>query len=586
MTRQTRGGKGRRGSARSSSEHPSAANAVGERFSALSGFMGSRRLAVVVVLFLALVVVFFARLFYLQVIVSDEYSANAEASRTISFDIPARRGTIYDRNGVVLATSVDATTVYCNPSEVTDVNGTASKIAEALGGEASDYIDCLTASNTSFSYVKRQADVDAAKKLQDADIAGLYFIEDSRREYPNGQIGGQVIGYCNVDGEGITGLELQYDDILKGTPGTYSAERGETGMPIPGGVHEDTEAVDGQDIMVSIDIKLQASVEQALEEGVEPLEASGGSSVVMDSETGEIYAICSLPYMDPSNMAESEAGSDNLKPITTAFEPGSIFKSVTALAVLESGVMGPEDTIFCPASIQADEYTVSDAHERGDETMSLREILDNSSNVGISLAAQKMGFDGLIDIINRYKLNEATGVDYPGESSGYMQDYSTWALITAYNVCFGQGISATPLQMTRFYAAVANDGTMVTPHFLISKPQTGERPEYAVEQVDDDQESIDELKSMMRTVVTDGTGKAADIEGYDVVGKTSTAEIAGENGYRAGVYNLCFTGFIDNSSSSLVCFVSASEVYGGGSVASIFHDIMADAIDLYNIVPE
>lgn len=558
------------------------------RVSALSDFADSSKFKIIFIVFVVLTLVFFARLFYLQVIVSDEYSSQAQASRTISFDIPARRGTIYDRNGVVLATSVDATTVYCDPSEMADVSYAAAKIAETLGGKASDYTDVLGSDTATFAYVKRQADVEAAAKLEQLDIAGIYFIEDSRREYPNGAIGGQVIGVCDVDGNGLTGLELQYDEILKGTPGTYSAQRGRDGTPIPGGVTEDVPAVDGQDIMISIDIKLQDSVEQALKAGVEDPRIAGekGTSVVMDAATGEIYAICSLPYLDPTNREEAESDAFNLSPVSQAFEPGSIFKTVSTTAVLENKVMSPEDTLFCPSAIQADEYEVSDAHDRGDETMTLRQILDKSSNVGISLASEKLGFSKLYDAIIRYNLNEATGVDYPGEASGYLLDYTDWALITGYNVSFGQGISVTPLQMTRFYGALANGGVEVTPHFLISLPQTGEHPTYPTEQVITDSEALDDIKSMLRTVVTDGTGKDAAIEGLDVVGKTSTAEVAREGVYVKGLYNLCFTGFIDNSSSQLVCFVSANEVYSEASVASIFHDIMADAVDQYKIVPE
>lgn len=550
--------------------------------------MGSPRAALLMVFFGFLAIVFFGRLFYLQVVVSDHYAAMASESRTISFDIPARRGTIYDRNGVVLATSVDATTIYANPSEVTDASYEAAKLASVLGGDAADYKKLLEQDDTTFVYVMRQADVDAASRVEEMELDGIYFIEDTRREYPNGSVGGQVIGICDVDGNGITGLELQYDEILKGMAGTYSAERGRKGAPIPGGVHESVSAIDGQDIMVSIDIKLQSAVEEALAAGVEveAISAEKGNSVVMDASTGEIYAICSLPYLDPTNLEESDVSSVNLTAITQAFEPGSIFKTVSALAVLESGAMTSEDALYCPSYIQADEYEISDAHTRADTTMTLREILNNSSNVGISLAVDKIGFSALHDAIVRFGLNECTGVDYPGESSGLMQDFDQWATITGYNVSFGQGITCTPLQMTRFYAAICNDGVAVTPHFLISLPQTGEIPTYESKRVIESDAALSQIKSMLRTVVEDGTGKAADIAGYDVVGKTSTAEIAGEGGYIAGKYNLCFTGFIDNSSSQLVCFVSANEVYSEASVASVFHDIMSNAVEQYNIVPE
>lgn len=544
------------------------------------------RIGVVAVLFLAVTLIFGARLVFLQVIVADEYTAMAEESRTIQFDTTPRRGTIYDRNGNVLAISVDATTIYANPAEVTDPIGEAAKLVSVLGGEVEDYQALLSDTSTTFVYIKRQAEVELAAQVKAMKLPGVYFIADTRREYPNGAIGGQVIGYCNVDGVGITGLELQYDSVLRGTPGTYSAERGETGMPIPGGVHEETPAIDGTDIMVSLDIKMQDAMEQALLEGCTSLGTDEGSAVLMDYTTGEIYAACSLSYMDPTNMAESEIGSDQVKAITQQFEPGSIFKTVSILAALENDVMAPDDELFCPAEIEADGYVVSDAHERDDATFTLREIFDQSSNVGVSLVTEKTGFDVLHESIIRYNLNERTGVDYPGEASGYMQDFDTWARITGYNVSFGQGISVTPLQITRLYGAIANEGVEVTPHFLVSKPQTGELIQYETEQITEDTEALETMKSMLRSVVTDGTGKGAAIEGYEVVGKTSTAEIAEGGVYKRGVYNLCFTGFIDNSTSDLVCFVGANEVYGMSTVTHIFKDIMTFAIDQYNITPE
>lgn len=550
--------------------------------------VNSNRPFVLLLIFAAIAAIFFLRLGYLQVIESAHYSAMAEEARTISFTTTPHRGTIYDRNGTVLAKSVDATTIYANPAEVTDAAAEAQAIANVLGGDASTYRELLSKESTTFVYVKRQADVDAAAEVKKLALDGVYFIADTRREYPCGQIGGQVIGYCNVDGEGITGLELQYNDILSGTPGTYTAERGENGLPIPGGVKEETPAVDGQDIMISIDIELQEYVENRVAEAAEDMTAAGGSSVVMDAGTGEIYAIASLPYMDPSDMTSAKSSSDQVKPITQAFEPGSVFKTVSATTILEEGAMTPDDTLFCPAVIEADGYKVSDAHERSDQTFSFRQILDQSSNVGISLSVQKMtdGFTKLYEHIQKYNLCEKTGVDYPGEASGTLQPLENWATITGWNVSFGQGVAVTPLQLVRFYGALANDGVEVTPHFLVSKPQTGEVPTYDTEDVIENKAAIPTITDMLKTVVTDGTGKNAQIDGYSVAGKTSTAEIAEGGVYRQGVYNLCFEGFLPDSSSQLVCFVGLNEVPSQGNVSNVFKDIMAFAIDRYKIQPE
>lgn len=566
----------------------------------------SNRAFVPILIFAALALIVFFRLFYLQVIVAGEYSEQAEEARLVSIDVDARRGTIYDRNGTVLAISVDATTVYCNPSEVNDAGRAAQLLSETLGGQIADYLGTLTQSNLSFAYLAQKIDVEVAQdleaKLDEAQVKGVYFLDDTRREYPNGQVGGQIIGACEiaVDEEsgteyysGISGLEAYYDDILSGTPGRYVAERGQYGVPIPGGVHEDTPAVDGQDIVISLDITLQGYLEERLAQGVADIEGTGGNAVVMDAGTGEIYAAASTPYFNPADRSVVEEGATQLKSVTDLLEPGSIFKTVSTLAVLETGTYGPDDEIFCPSYITADGYTISDAHARGDQTMTLRQILDQSSNVGISLAVEEMGFQELYDHIVKYGLHKRTGVDYPGEGEagtdalGYLVPFDEWSRVTGYNVSFGQGISVTPLQMTRFYGAIINDGVACTPHFLISKPQTGENPEYATEQIVENTSVLPTMIDMLKTVVTDGTGTAAAIDGFEVAGKTSTAEIYDEEngGYRKGVYNICFTGFLADSSSQLVCFVGANEVPGDRVVTPAFKDIMTTAIDRFKITP-
>lgn len=566
----------------------------------------SNRAFVPILIFAALALIVFFRLFYLQVIVAGEYSEQAEEARLVSIDVDARRGTIYDRNGTVLAISVDATTVYCNPSEVNDAGRAAQLLSETLGGQIADYLGTLTQSNLSFAYLAQKIDVEVAQdleaKLDEAQVKGVYFLDDTRREYPNGQVGGQIIGACEiaVDEEsgteyysGISGLEAYYDDILSGTPGRYVAERGQYGVPIPGGVHEDTPAVDGQDIVISLDITLQGYLEERLAQGVADIEGTGGNAVVMDTGTGEIYAAASTPYFNPADRSVVEEGATQLKSVTDLLEPGSIFKTVSTLAVLETGTYGPDDEIFCPSYITADGYTISDAHARGDQTMTLRQILDQSSNVGISLAVEEMGFRELYDHIVKYGLHKRTGVDYPGEGEagtdalGYLVPFDEWSRVTGYNVSFGQGISVTPLQMTRFYGAIINDGVACTPHFLITKPQTGESPEYATEQIVENTSVLPTMIDMLKTVVTDGTGTAAAIDGFEVAGKTSTAEIYDEEngGYRKGVYNICFTGFLADSSSQLVCFVGANEVPGDRVVTPVFKDIMTTAIDRFKITP-
>ena len=233
---------------------------------------GSNRAFVVVALFIAIAAVFLLRLVYLQIVIAPQYVAQAEESRTVGFIVEPRRGTIYDRNGHILAISVEATTIYANPSEIKDPGATATAIAEALGGKASDYAELLSSSGSpTFAFVQRKADTQAADRLREKELPGIYFIADTRREYPYGQTGGQVIGACSVEVDedanreyyvGICGLEMYYNTILSGTPGYYEAEVGADGTPIPGGVHESKRAVEGQDIVISIDIEFQLELER------------------------------------------------------------------------------------------------------------------------------------------------------------------------------------------------------------------------------------------------------------------------------------------------------------------------------------
>lgn len=547
----------------------------------------SSRLSFLLITFVAIALIWAGRLVYLQVIKAEEYSSAAAASRTVSVDISPRRGTIYDRNGNVLATSVDATTVYGNPKEIEDIEKTASILSEVLGGDASDYRELL-GQDTTFVYLKRKADVDTADTLKKRALSGIYFLEDTKRVYPYGKVAGQVLGFVNVDGEGVSGLELYYDDILKGAPGKLVVQRGGGGIPIPGGTEVDEPAKDGQDIVISIDIDMQSYLEKRLAEGVEQIGGDDGGAVLMDASTGDLLAIASTPYFDPSDPSNSEVGSDSLKPVTQAYEPGSIFKTVSMTALLEAGAVTPDTTVFAPAGLAADEYVISDAHERGDMTMTARYVMQDSSNVGISLLVESyLGFAPLYDKIVSYGLNDATGIDYPGEAGGYLAgNVETWPQILKYNVTFGQGISNTPLQMTRFYGALINDGVAVTPHLLLSKPQSDEVISYETERIIENTAAIEPMISMLETVVEEGTGVGAAIEGYRVAGKTGTAEYVDEETglYAKNSYNLDFVGVLPDASTPLVCFVGVNEVPYERNTTEVFKDIMTEAINRYRVV--
>ena len=549
-------------------------------------FFGSNRFRVLLGFFGIILLLLVGRLVQLQIILADDYSTQAANSRTVSVELSPRRGTIYDRNGKVLASDVRATTIYCNPKEITDVKSTAEKLAGVLGGDASIYEGALSTENTTFAYVKRKVDQDKGEEVQSLGLDGIYFLDDMKRVYPYGSIAGQILGLVDVDGNGQTGLELYYDSILKGEPGKLVLQQGAYGMPIPGGTEVDEPAKDGQDIILSIDIDMQQYVEERLAKGVSDIGGEDGSAVLYDADSGDIIAIASTPYLDPSDRSNIEEGATSVKAITTQFEPGSIFKTASFCAMLEAGGITAQTTVDCPVYLEADEYKISDAHERAATTMTAAEVLAQSSNVGTSLLVQQhLGFNGLYDKIRKYGLNDATGVDYPGEAEGYLTNVSTWSLIQSYNVTFGQGISLSPLMITRFYGAIASGvGVAHTPHFLISKPSSGEEVTWNSEQIIDNTDAIAPLTDMLVGVVENGTGKTAAVEGYTTAGKTGTAEYADDTGsYVKNMYNLDFVGFLPNATSNLVCFVGVNHVPYERNTCEVFKDIMTEASSRYKI---
>lgn len=551
------------------------------------GPIDRQRINLVLIVFGAIMLLFAARIAYLTLIAGPANAEKALETRTVSFELTAKRGTIYDREGRVLAMSVDAKTIYCNPSEVEDARDDAQRIAQVLGGKSEDYLDALTADKTSFAYLARRVDVDAAEKVDALGLAGVYLIDDTKRVYPNNEVAGQLVGMVDVDGNGLSGLELYYDDILRGEDGKLSAERGMNGYPIAGGNYDVTPAKNGRDIVVSIDVEMQEYLQQRLSEQVEALSGKRGNALLYDAGTGEILAAAGTPYLNPNDRTHIEEGATELGAVSGAYEPGSIFKVVTMAAILEAGTYAPSSEIFCPAALAADEYWVTDEAERGDETMSLTQILARSSNVGTSLAASKLGFGPLYSAIVRYRLNELTGVDFPGEASGYLSDWQDWSTIQAYNVSFGQGVTVTPLQMARFYGALLDEGYERTPHFLLSIPGERDEIDYERTKVIDNTAMIDELIPMMKEVVASGTGKTAQIEGFEPAGKTGTAEIASpDGGYLAGENNISFVGFLPDSTSKLVCFVGVTEVPGDNITTPAFKDIMTFAINHYRITPK
>jgi cell division protein FtsI (penicillin-binding protein 3) len=567
---------------------------------------------------------------YLQVFAAPDLRAEAHAQRTSEVAVPARRGAIYDRDGNVLAMSVDAVTIYANPRQVADPFATAAVLADVLGGSPDDYYGRLT-EDTTFVYILQKADMELAEQLKERDrslrkeleekaeaaaaagtagagtaaeapvsaLHGIDYLTDTKRVYPYGSIGAQVIGMVDVDNKGIFGLEQMYDSVLRGTDGKLSTEyslameqRPLSGQPIPGSEREEVAPVHGQDIVLSLDIELQQYLEAELVRMGTERATEEGNALVLDGATGEIYASASLPLLDRDNItAEAiEKGATTLKSVCLSYEPGSIFKSLTAAAALEAHVMDVEEEIAVPATRVYEEYTVSDSHERFDTVMSFRTILAQSSNVGISLVKDRLDDESYYGYLRRFGVKEATHVDFPGEALGSLDPWESWSAVQAANISFGQGVSLTSLQAADFYGAVVNDGLKYRPHFLIDRPQAplGAKDAIKGEQVMRT-DTAQALRSMLASAVSEGTGHAAAIEGYEVAGKTGTAQKASpDGGYLPDEYIVSFVGFLVGSQSKLVCITSMDNpigAEGNAPTGPLFASIMQFAANRYMIEP-
>lgn len=528
------------------------------------------------------------RLVGLQVIDAADLRARGTENVTNQITLTAKRGTIYDRNGNVLATSVECKTIYANPTQVTDVDKLAALLAQDLGGKTSDFTETLK-KDTTFAYVKRRVDSSVAtqlqKDLQEAELSGIYFLDDTKRVYPYGDVAGQILGIVGIDGDGLTGLELKYNDVLKGTDGTLTMETGLDGTPIAGGATKEVDAQDGQDIVLSIDVDIQQMAEEKIAQAAEDYSADSGSVMVVNPKNGEILAACSTPLLTISDTSESTNEQMQLKPVSDSYEPGSVFKVLLMAAALDSGAITENSSYTVPAHIALGQHNVGDDDGRSTpEHMDIREILRRSSNTGAVMVEQSLGSQGFTKYIKAFGIGEKTGIDYPGETTGLVDLENT----NLGYVAFGQGIALPMVQMVKAYTAIANDGVMSTPHFLIS--QAGQTVDWSSSQTQViSKETSDTLTDMMRTVMDSGTGMAGNVDGYDIAGKTGTGEQAAEDGsgYAKGKYLSSLIGFANADDPEVMVYVglNGTDQLSSSSSAPAFGPILTEAMKDMGIQP-
>ncbi len=531
------------------------------------------------------------RLAVLQVRESGTYEALGVEQRVRTEQLSAHRAEILDRNGSPLAITLDARDVYANPALVTDPVGEADTLAPILGVPRADVTAALQTSDTTFAYVDRGVPLDVATHISDLALPGIGVLPSERRMYPSGSIAAQVVGVTNVDGTGITGLERQYDGSLAGTPGERTVELSAMGQEIAGGIQIDQEPQPGPDLELTIDRQMQFQTQVYLRQAVAANHAKGGTVIVMDPRTGEIFAMATYPSFDPNAFSTADPSHLVNRAVTDTFEPGSVNKTITAAAALSSGVVRPTDTFRVGGTRSIEGYTIHDAEPHGTETMTLGDIIAHSSNVGISLVADRVGNQRLEQTFHAFGYGAPTGIGFPGEAAGIMQPSDQWSPITRATVSFGAGVAVTPLQMAAVYATIANGGTYVRPSLVQATVGTDgsatpvpAAPRHRVLSA----ATSKQLTEMLAYAVQDGTGYAAQIAGYQVAGKTGTAKKVDSAGKYIDRYVASFIGFLPASQPKVVIAAILDEpdtVYGGVAAAPLFQHVARYAIQRLGIEP-
>jgi cell division protein FtsI (penicillin-binding protein 3) len=550
----------------------------------------NRRLRLLVAIFAVVFAAAFARVAWLQAVKAQTLDHLATDQHRDAFDVPAPRGTIFDRNGVQLAFGERATTVYANPRQVADPRETAIAVGEALDLDAGTLYPLLTDRSRGFVYLARKADPEKAEALQAQELTGIGFQDEERRVYPQRALASELVGYAGTENRGLSGLELQLDKELAGTAGSKTIVRDPFGRTID--VVESEQVQDGRDIFLTIDNTLQSHVERVLHRAQTRWAAQSATAVVLDPQTGGILALAVEPGFDANDYPEVARWEEERlrnRAVTDTYEPGSTFKVVTVGGVLETNVVSPTTKFRLPYEIPVADRMIHDAEPRKTETMTVSEILTRSSNVGVVTLAQQLQRDGLSDWIHRFGFGRKTGIDFPGESRGIVLQADEWSGSTIGNVPLGQGIAVTPIQMAAAYGAIANEGVWLQPH-LVDRVEGNGRVEPEQRRVLSE-ETTRELQRMLRGVVKEGTGTTAQVPGYRVAGKTGTAAKPDPSGgYSDTRYVASFVGFAPAKRPELVVLVTVDEprgaIYGGVVAGPPFAEIMEFALPYLEVPPD
>jgi cell division protein FtsI (penicillin-binding protein 3) len=549
-----------------------------------SSHSGNARQRVVLVTLLAGFGLLGLRAIYLQVVHADYLQKQGDARYLRTVTDNTHRGMILDRNGEPLAVSTPVESVWVQPAMFTEARARWPRLAATLGlsvGELSRQLRKY--SGREFMYVKRQVAPDVAQKVRELAIPGVFLQKEYRRYYPTGAVASHVVGFTDIDDRGQEGLELAYDDLLRARPGYRRVLKDLNGNVVQT-VRIISLPVPGQDIVASLDRRIQYLTYRELKAAMKTYGARAARAIVLDVRTGEVLAMVNQPDFNPNNRIQPQDALYRNHAVTDVFEPGSTMKPFTIAAALESGQFNPQSLIdTSPGRLRVGPTIIRDERDYG--VLNVAQVIEKSSNVGAAKIALSLDRQRIGDMFRRVGFGATTGSRLPGESAGLLTPSARWVPVDQAHVAFGYGISVTALQLARAYAALANDGVLVPVTLLRrDRPPVGER----VMSI----RTARAIRDMLELAVSDaGTGTEAQVMHYRVAGKTGTVHklIAGD--YSANHYVASFAGMAPAAHPRLVMVVtvddpSGGDYFGGQVAAPVFSRVMAGALRLLNIPPD
>ena len=549
-------------------------------------------------------VVFLYQIVSVSLLDGADYRADGLAQRQSYVTVAADRGTIFDRDGNEMSITVPAISIYANPKAVGDPVATAHVLAQMLGidavGEA-ELVEKISNRDTTFVYVQRFVDDDVAEAILSLGLAGVNGVSEPMRVQVSGGLARNVVGRTDPFGVGSTGLELQYEKVLRGIDGLMLRETNNSGRTIPGASRMVEEARPGTDLVLTIDRSMQYQVEQALLRRVEELLAKGGNAIVLDTESGEILAIASVGR---NREGVAEVTSGNMAAVES-HEPGSVAKIFSIASAIDQGAISPSSMFLVPGSFVFDEgtefaQTIKDAYPHETEPMSVQQILVKSSNIGTMMAAETIGTERLHEYLTSFGFGSATGLQYPGESSGTLRSVDSLRGSEKATITYGYGFAATSLQLVSAVNAVANGGVFVPPRLVRStidengkvwNTPMGESHRVVSES------TASTMADLLASVVCTGTGKRAQVPGITVAGKTGTGYKVQDNGTYvtedgSRAYFATFVGYLPADHPRVTILVSIDEPdpssrdrFGGTAAAPVFAALAQVAIQELSIEP-